>query len=95
MATLNQFFFGRHVASSDAAYHLTKAVILVKQSLDTPEALSNTNISVVNFMVVHELLNGAKCRAEVHLEGLKKMVELRGGISKLGDDSMLMVKICR
>jgi hypothetical protein len=95
MGTLTQFFFGRDAVPSDTVSHLTQAVILVNRSLDAPEALSDTNISVVNFMVVHELLNGAKLRALVHLKGLQKMVELRGGILALRPNLMLLVKICK
>lgn len=94
MSTMNHFFFGRSVDSSDSLYHLSQAVSLVNQTLDTPEALSNANLSVVNFIVVHELLNGAQGRAEIHLKGLQQMIELRGGITELGD-KMLMAKACK
>ena len=95
MATLNHFIFGREVSSVAAMYHLTQAVGLVNRALETPAALSDSNLSVVNFMVVQELLRGARSQAEVHLRGLEKMIRLRGGISALQQDRMLMLKICK
>ncbi len=95
MATFNHFVFGREVPSVAATYHLTQAVALVNQALDTPTALSNSNLSVVNFLVVQELLRGARPEVEIHLKGLEKMIQLRGGISELRHDSMLMLKICK
>jgi len=95
MGTLNRFFFGRAVDLADTMSHLTQAVVLVNQSLDTDEALCDSNIFTVNFMVVHELLTGAKQRALVHMKGLQKMVELRGGSLALGPNLMLLAKVCK
>lgn len=95
MGTLNRYFFGRDVVNSDIVSHLTQAVVLVNQSLDTREATCDANIYVVNFMIVHELLNGAKDRALVHLRGLQKMIELRGGIVGLEPNLKLLAKVCK
>jgi hypothetical protein len=97
MATLNQFFGGdggARVVSPKAIYHLSQAVSLVNQKLNTSEALSNSNVTVVNFLVVQHLVRDAHSEAEVHLDGLDKMIELRGGLSQLGD-RLLALKICR
>ena len=95
MGTLNRYFFGRDVVNSDIVSHLTQAVVLVNQSLDTHEATCDANIYVVNFMIVHELLNGAEDRALVHLRGLQKMIELRGGIVGLEPNLKLLAKVCK
>ncbi|EXJ79038.1 hypothetical protein A1O3_08539 [Capronia epimyces CBS 606.96] len=95
MATLNAFFFGREAVPSKAIYHLGQAVSLVNQQLQTAEALSDSNLAVVNFLVVQELLREAQPEAEVHLRGLQKMIQLRGGLSQLGEDSPLAIKICK
>lgn len=81
--------------SSKAIYHLNQAVRLVKQKLQTVEALSNSNLAVVNFLIVQELLREEQSKAEVHSQGLQKMIELRGGLSQLGEDSLLALKICK
>ena len=95
MATFNEFFFDREIVSSKAIYHLNQAVRLVKQKLQTAEALSESNLAVVNFLIVQELLREAHSVAEVHLKGLHRMIELRGGLSQLGEDSLLALKICK
>jgi len=95
MGTLNRCFFGRDVVNSDIVSHLTQAVALVNKSLDTREATCDANIYVVNFMIAHELLNGAKDRALLHLKGLQKMTELRGGIVDLESNPKLLAKVCK
>lgn len=97
MATYVQFFSGRETVStsSQAIYHLNQAVGLVNKKLQTVEALSNTNLAVVNFLVVHELLRESGSKARIHMKGLQKMVELRGGLSQLEDDDLLAVKFCK
>jgi hypothetical protein len=95
MDILNHFFFGENVAPASTVYHLNQALSLVNHNLNTPEGLCNTNISVVNFMIVHALLRGDRNTAQVHMGGLQKMLELRGGLSKVENDHMLMLKICK
>jgi hypothetical protein len=95
MATMNEFYFGSEVASSKAMGHLSQAISLVNQSLHTAEALSNSNIAVVNFLIVQGLVREERSKAEIHLNGLRKIIELRGGISQLGADPLLALKICK
>lgn len=95
MATLNAFVFATEAPPSEANYHLGKAVGLVKEKLGTAEALTNSNISVVNFLAVRDMYRGDQLSAEIHLKGLLKMVELRGGLSQLEGDCTLALKICK
>ncbi|KAH8648433.1 hypothetical protein BX600DRAFT_554941 [Xylariales sp. PMI_506] len=90
MGTLNEVFFGQDLGSVESAYHLGQAVSLVNQTLETSGALSNSNITVVNFLVLRELMRGDQATAEVHLTGLKRMVDLRGGLLQLGDDTLAL-----
>jgi hypothetical protein len=59
MATLNEFFFGGEVVSSKAIYHLSQTDGLVNQTLQTTEALSNSNLAVFNFLIVQALVREA------------------------------------
>ena len=96
MMTLNEFFFGGNAATSPRAiYHLGRAVSMVNERLETEDALSNSTLAVVNLLIVQELLRESRLKAEVHLEGLKKMIELRGGLSQLGDDNTFVLKVCK
>jgi hypothetical protein len=94
MGTMNEFFFGSEIASPKTISHLNQAISLVNQSLQTADALSNSNIAVVNFLIVRELVGEEKSTAEVHMKGLQKIVELRGGLSQLRDP-LLTLKICK
>jgi hypothetical protein len=95
MATLNGFVFASNPLSLDAGRHLAKAIGLVNQRLATPDALAGSSISVVNFLVVREMFRGDRNSAEIHLNGLRKMIALRGGLSVLQDDHSLALKICK
>lgn len=95
MATLNGFVFGTQATPSEAIYHLGRAVSLVNERLGTTEALSNSNLSVVNFLIVREIHRGDQESANIHMQGLSKMIELRGGISQLAEDRTLTLKICK
>ena len=98
MGTMHGFFYGKEskdLMSSNTMYHLGRAVGLVNQKLETPEALSDSSLAVVNFLVVNELLRESKPKARIHLRGLQKMIELRGGLSHLGAGSLLTLKICK
>lgn len=92
---MNGFFFEKDLLSPNASYHLGQAVSLVNQRLGTAEALSDSSLVVVNFLIVQELLRESRSKAEIHLRGLQKMIELRGGLSQLGRDSGLALKICK
>jgi hypothetical protein len=101
MATLNGFVFaaaGQEINKEppEAIHHLSQAVRLVNQKLSTPEALSTSSLSVVNFLVVREMFRGNRESAEIHLMGLRKMIALRGGLMRLeGEDRTLVLKICK
>ncbi|KAF7558920.1 hypothetical protein G7046_g5233 [Stylonectria norvegica] len=98
MATLNGFVFASDAGAFEASYHLGKAVRLVNEKLDTAEALTSSSLSVVNFLVVRDIHRGEQSSAEIHFNGLRKMVELRGGLSELEADcadGTLAQKICK
>ncbi|KAH8880878.1 hypothetical protein GQ53DRAFT_521227 [Thozetella sp. PMI_491] len=95
MATLNAFVFAREDVPLEAIHHLGEAVNLVNQQLNTTEALSDSSISVVNFLIILEMFRGEHLSAQVHVQGLRKMVSLRGGLSRPEIDPTLAMKICK
>jgi hypothetical protein len=95
MASVSAFFFGRESLPPDAIYHLNQAVRLVNSTIAASEAFSNSILSVVNLLVLQGLLRGDEAHARMHLEGLRKMVQLRGGIDELSQNEALLVKICK
>ena len=95
MATLNGFVFNNEAVPLEAIHHLRKAVGLVNHKLGTLEALSNSNISVVNFMLIQGMYREDHLSAEIHWNGLRKIIKLRGCLLQLEDDHTLALKICK
>ena len=95
MASVSAFFLGRKSLPTEAIYHLNQAVRLVNAKITTSEALSDSVISVVNLLVLQGLIREDQSHAKTHLDGLRKMVELRGGLGQLLQNEPLLVKICK
>ena len=66
--------------------HLAQAFMLVNQRLSQADALSDNSIAVVVMLTHFERLRGRYFKGLVHLDGLCKMVEMRGGIVQLTRD---------
>jgi hypothetical protein len=95
MASLTAFISGKALLPPSAIYHLNQAVSLINLRLDTVEALSDSSLSIVNLLVFQGLVLEEYAHAKVHLEGLQKMIELRGGLEQLSMNKALVVKICK
>jgi hypothetical protein len=70
----------------EAMRHISQAIRLVNEKLSGKDAISNTTIAVVVMMAQYEHLQGQYRQGLVHLDGLQRIVELRGGISELKKD---------
>ncbi|KAF7853358.1 uncharacterized protein EAF02_012012 [Botrytis sinoallii] len=66
-----------------AMHHLSLAFRLVNEKLSGNEAASDTTIAVVLTMSHYYRLQGQFSQGLVHLQGLERMVKMRGGISNL------------
>ncbi|KAJ9271320.1 transcriptional regulator family: Fungal Specific TF [Paecilomyces variotii] len=66
-----------------AARHLSQTFRLINERLSGDNAASDTTIAVVVMLAEYERQLGHYNNCLVHIEGLQRMVELRGGISKL------------
>jgi hypothetical protein len=75
--------------------HVSNTLRLVNKKLSGGEALSDSTFAVVICMCIYERLRGEYDKGLVHLKGLQRMVELRGGISQLTSNSSLVQKIFR
>ncbi|RDW60302.1 hypothetical protein BP5796_11908 [Coleophoma crateriformis] len=67
----------------EAVQHISHAFRLINAKLSGDGDVSDTTIAAVIIMSQYERLQGQYRQGVVHLEGLQRMVELRGGISKL------------
>lgn len=80
-------------------FHFSKTLRLLQERLNTPDdpkTISDPTIMVVITLGLTAELLGDRLAAENHIEGLKRIVELRGGLEKLDTDNpRLPAKICR
>ncbi|CAJ2508895.1 Uu.00g139210.m01.CDS01 [Anthostomella pinea] len=69
--------------TAQAMVHLSRGMRIVNERLSGDDALSDLTLGVVLSMSQHESLRNRHHQGLVHLNGLLRMIELRGGISVL------------
>ncbi|KAL2160784.1 hypothetical protein VTH06DRAFT_981 [Thermothelomyces fergusii] len=69
--------------SSTRTRHLCRALRLVNDRLSREDAASNENLTAVLILGLYERQQGDYHRGRVHLLGLERMVQLRGGLAAL------------
>lgn len=94
-AAMIDFFLAREEVSPAVLTHLSQTFTLVNQKLSSNEATSDTSLAVVVLLIIYEQLRRDEDRMQVHFEGLRRMVNLRGGLIALGHNCSLVQKICR
>ncbi|OJJ94946.1 hypothetical protein ASPACDRAFT_48394 [Aspergillus aculeatus ATCC 16872] len=71
--------------STITLYHYNELIKLVKKRLSDPKtALDDRTIAAITPLALFAVLTGDRASAEVHRAGLAKIVQLRGGLDKLG-----------
>ncbi|KAL2015673.1 hypothetical protein VTK56DRAFT_5030 [Thermocarpiscus australiensis] len=76
-----------------AQLHLGKALHHLQKSLDNQkEAVELTTISVVLSLALAAVITGDLTTASKHMDGLRRIVELRGGLQSLGPGSLMADK---
>ncbi|KAH8812227.1 hypothetical protein F5884DRAFT_784799 [Xylogone sp. PMI_703] len=95
MDTCNEFFFGYGVSTAKALHHLSKTFTLIKKRLESDDALSDTTLGIILLLIFQEQMRKSKLASRIHYDGLKKMIELRGGCSQLEQNISLLLKICK
>ncbi|KAK1847035.1 hypothetical protein CCHR01_10315 [Colletotrichum chrysophilum] len=68
---------------------------MINERLSGAEALSDTTIGLACMFSVQESVRGDLEKYNVHLRGLYRMIELRGGIRVFEDNLEVLQKICR
>jgi hypothetical protein len=95
MEACNGFFLGGGLNSPEALYHVSQTFALVRKRLESDEALSDTTIGIILMLILQEQIRKEDKEAEIHYKGLRKMVELRGGLCQLEQNPQLLLKICK
>ncbi|KAM3080748.1 hypothetical protein ACMFMG_005678 [Clarireedia jacksonii] len=70
-------------SSLESVFYRSRAIELVNARLMTQDLNEGTVAAVAN-MAIYDSSNGSKESMKVHLQGLRKMVELRGGLQEGG-----------
>lgn len=69
---------------------------LLRQRLNDPSlSIADTTIFVVVLLVMASTLLGDEDTAKKHMDGLYRMVMLRGGLGALEEDTQMQIKVCR
>ncbi|SPQ22769.1 4248f89a-6488-4b15-b872-058bfed90f9e [Thermothielavioides terrestris] len=76
--------------STTAQLHLAKALSHLQRSLDDQkEAVELSTMAVVASLAMAAVIAGDLSTAAKHMDGLHRIIELRGGLQSLGPDSMI------
>lgn len=69
--------------SSKALYHISQAYSLVNMKLSGPDCVSDNAIAAVVSLAIYQQIHHLYSTGLIHLDGLRRMIELRGGMAKL------------
>jgi hypothetical protein len=78
--------------------HLIKALRILRERLlvgDKEAVISEQSVMVVLTLAIHAYMTGDHQSASSHLNGLSRIVELRGGIASFRNNAKLLVQIIR
>lgn len=82
-ASYVDFFERKPGISSKTLYHISKAYALVNLKLSGPESVSDSAIAAVITLAIYQQIHIQHATGLIHLSGLYRMIQLRGGISRL------------
>jgi len=95
MGACNSFYFGEGHNSAEALFHLSRAFTLVNERLNSDQALADSTLGMVLMLMTNEKIRMEAAHAQIHFGGLRKMVQLRGGLDKLEGNPGLYLKILK
>lgn len=90
-------FVSKPDGASQAMQHMSKAFRLVNQKLASQNATSDLTIAAIVSMAQYEQLWNRYREGSVHVQGLRRIVQLRGGLVRqlMTSPSHLVQKILR
>jgi hypothetical protein len=90
----NETYLGAGYGCSNSLSCLSQTLDQLAKRLGSSEALSDHTLSIVMALINHEQVAGHYIEAEAHVKGMKKIVDLRGGLERI-EDGAVASKICR
>ncbi|KAH8896040.1 hypothetical protein GQ53DRAFT_779328 [Thozetella sp. PMI_491] len=82
-ASYVDYFERKPRMSMVSLYHISQAYSLVNRKLSGPEPIADDAIAAVVSLIIYQQIHSQYSIGLIHLNGLYRMVELRGGIGKL------------
>lgn len=82
-------------ASPKTLFKLSQTLAHFRKRLESKEALSDATLALAISLINQEQVGQHHASAEIHVMGLKQLVELRGGLEKIQDNQLLALKICK
>ncbi len=82
-ASYVDFFERKPGISSKTLYHISQAYALVNSKLSGPESVSDSAIAAVVTLAIYQQVHHLHSTGLIHLNGLYRMIQLRGGIDRL------------
>ncbi|KIL95496.1 hypothetical protein FAVG1_00233 [Fusarium avenaceum] len=91
---LNETYLGGGYNCPNSLFCLSQTLELLKKRLGSKEALSDQTLSIIMSLINQEQLVDHYSEAEAHMAGMKRIVDLRGGLESM-ENLAMVVKICR
>ncbi|PNP47968.1 hypothetical protein THARTR1_10387 [Trichoderma harzianum] len=91
----NEIYSANGNSSPKALFHLSQTFNHVTRLLAGPDALSDATIMIVVTLMNQELIRKGYGALRVHIDGLQRMIQLRGGLTKLEGSTALLMKLCK
>lgn len=83
-------------SNPEALFHSGRALKLLNQKLQNPsDGISVPIFAVVIAFAISEVSTGNLEQGKAHLDGLERMLEMKGGLSFLNDNRVLQQKVLR
>lgn len=95
MDACNEFFLGGNLDAPRGLHYLSQVLNLVNGRLRSKDALNDSTLALVVSLILQEEMRNEMSRADVHFAGLKKMIQLRGGLEQLEGNKTLVLKVCK
>jgi biotin-(acetyl-CoA carboxylase) ligase len=90
----NEIYLGIGYNCTNSLACISRTLDQLKARLNSKEALSDHTMSIIMALINQEQAAEHYAAAETHMAGLKKIVDLRGGLENI-EDGIVAVKICR
>jgi hypothetical protein len=91
---LNETYLGGGYSCPSSLSCLSQTLELLKKRLGSREALSDQTLAIVMSLINQEQLVDHYSAAEAHMAGMKRIVDLRGGLENI-ENLAVVAKICR